>query len=66
MELTFSHQYIRKYTDTWNNSHEKLTENWQVNYCTTKAIRQIHMEGKKSDLSWDLCPWRGLRGKRRL
>lgn len=28
----------------WNNSSWKTNWNWQVSYCTTKAIRQTHMK----------------------
>ena len=38
----------QKYIYMWNNSHWKLTGNWQKDSCTTKAIRKIHMElGRK-------------------
>ena len=32
----------QKYIYIWNNSHWKLTENWQKDSCTTKAVRKIH------------------------
>ena len=32
----------------WNNSHLKLTGDWQKESCTAKAVRKIHTEsGRK-------------------
>ena len=48
-----------------NNSHWKLTGNWQTDSCTTKASRTIHTylgrKGRKS--GWGMFPWEGTQRK---
>jgi hypothetical protein len=41
MEFTPHSKHIKKYIHMWNNSHGKLTGNWQENVYTTKAARRI-------------------------
>ena len=51
MEFTSHSKHIKKYIHMWNNSHGKLTGNWQENVYTNKAARRISTQsagmGKK-------------------
>ena len=44
MELTSPWQTHQKYIYMRNNSHWKLTGNWQKDSCTTEAIKKIHTD----------------------
>ena len=66
MEFTSHSKHIKKYIHMWNNSHGKLTGNWQENVYTNKAARRISTQSagmgkkkkKKKASGQDLCPWK--------
>lgn len=46
VELTSSHKYIKKYTNTWNNSYRKPTELWQNISDTQRCKNDLHITGQ--------------------
>ena len=38
----------KKNINVWNNSHQKLTGNWQKDSCTTNVVRKIHRSPQRS------------------
>lgn len=39
-----THKYIKIWVYMWSNSHWKITQDWQIDFCTIKAVRKIHKE----------------------
>ena len=59
-EALLSPKTHKKYIYMWNNSHGKLTGNWNKNSFTTKTVRTVwvgHQKKGGGALNWDLCPW---------